>query len=148
MKKVILITVLFPLWGLVGFAQTPPITISWTAELNGEHYLLDSVVITNQSNGETMTVYYPDTIFEYQNLGIKPLPLTRNTLRVFPNPFSHATQVEFSLARYGEADLAVYDVLGREVLRKVSVLEKGTHSYKLSLRYYCRNYQKFCTTFC
>ena len=114
-------------------AQSPPITITWTATLNGEFYPLDSVVITNQSNKKTMTVYYPDTIFEYQNLGINEFPLTRNTLRVYPNPFSGSTQVEFSLAQYGEADLAVYDVLGREILRKVSVLESGTHSYKLSL---------------
>ena len=133
MRKLLVFTVLFPLWGLGGFAQTPTVTISWTAELNGEHYPLDSVVITNQSNGKTMTVYYDDTTFVYQNLGINELPVIRNTLRVYPNPFSHTTQVGFSLAQSCEADLAVYDVLGREILRKVSVLESGTHSYKLSL---------------
>jgi hypothetical protein len=41
--------------------------------------------------------------------------------------------VDFSLARYGEADLAVYDLLGREIVRQVFVLESGTHSFNVSL---------------
>ena len=134
-KRKFFIAALFPLWGLGGFAQTPPITIKWTTALNGEHYLLDSVIVTNKTNDEKAVFRYPDTVLVCgdSDLGIKQLAVTRNTLRVFPNPFSHTTQVEFSLARGGEADLAVYDVLGREVLRKVSVLESGTHSFKLSL---------------
>ena len=41
------------------------ITIQWTAELNCNWYPLDSVVITNKSNSEKMTVYYPDTVNTY-----------------------------------------------------------------------------------
>jgi len=122
------------LFGGVVYAQTPPVKISWSGELNSEHYPLDSVVVTNKSNVERVVFRYPDTVLVYGNdVGIRQLQVTSNKLRVFPNPFSHTTQVEFSLAQSGEANLAVYDVLGREVLRKVSVLESGTHSYKLSL---------------
>jgi len=117
----------------VVYAQQPPIKITWSGELNCEHYPLDSVIVTNKSNGKKAVFRYPDTVLVYGTMRISELPLTRNTLRVYPNPFSNSTQVEFSLAQYGEADLAVYDVLGREVLRKVSVLESGTHSFKLSL---------------
>ena len=132
MKKYLIITIL--LFSSLIYAQQSPVTIKWTAELNGDWYALDSVVITNKSNGEKMTVLYSDTIFVYQNLRITPTnPEMKTALRVFPNPFSNSTQVEFSLAQYGEADLAVYDMLGREVLRRVSVLERGTHSFTISL---------------
>jgi hypothetical protein len=116
------------------YAQQSPITIKWTAELGGKWYPLDKVLITNKSNGDTMTVYYPDTVFTcYNDVGITQLPFTSNGLRVYPNPFSNTTQVEFSLARHGETGLVVYDLLGREIVRQVFVLESGTHSFTVSL---------------
>jgi len=100
-KKIKLVSVLFFLSVLGLQAQTPLITIKWTAKLNGEHEPLDSVVITNQSNGEKMTVYYTDTVFEYyDDLGIRQLHLQSNKLRVYPNPFTHTTQVEFWKAEH------------------------------------------------
>jgi len=115
------------------YAQQSPITIQWTAMANGKWHPLDRVVITNKSNGDTMTVYYPDTVFECYSVGIKELPVTSYGLRVYPNPFSNTAQVEFSLAQYGEADLTVYDLLGREIVRQSFVLESGTHSVNVSL---------------
>jgi len=128
------------LWGSAMYAQQPPITIKWTAEFNcNGWYPLDSVVIYNSANRsgyeQKMTVYYPDTVFVfYDNTKIKPIELEQKTsLKTYPNPFSNHTQVEFSLARYGETDLTVYDMLGREIIRQSFVLERGTHSFTVSL---------------
>jgi hypothetical protein len=48
--------------------------------------------------------------------GVTPEGATATGLRgVRPNPFGAATAIEWSLARDGDVDLTVYDVLGREV---------------------------------
>ena len=123
---------------LVGLSvqAQPPVRISWAGELNGEHCQLDSVVVTNKSNGEKVVFYYPDTAFIISSVGI---PLVDNEaetgLKTYPNPFSDKVQAEFSLSQNGEVDLAVYDMLGREIVRQVKVLEKGMHCFDLSLPY-------------
>ncbi|MCC7263721.1 MAG: matrixin family metalloprotease [Candidatus Latescibacteria bacterium] len=45
-----------------------------------------------------------------------------------PNPFNAGTQISFSLAQTGQADLAVYNVLGQQVRVLVgAVMEAGNH---------------------
>ena len=117
-------------------AQTP-VRLSWTAELNGNYCLLDSVVVKNQK-GEKYVFYYPDTTLiccnDEEEVGIIPVkPEAKTSLKVYPNPFSDNVQVDFSLAQSGKAELSVYDMLGREVIRYGSILENGTHSFLISL---------------
>jgi len=44
----------------------PTVKITWSGELNCEYYPLDSVIVTNKSNGKTAVFYYPaDTMLVY-----------------------------------------------------------------------------------
>jgi len=43
--------------------EEPQVRLSWTGEFNCEHYPLDSVVITNRSNGKRAVFHYPDTVY-------------------------------------------------------------------------------------
>ena len=43
--------------------EEPQVRLSWTGEFNCEHYPLDSVVITNRSNGKRAVFCYPDTVY-------------------------------------------------------------------------------------
>ena len=115
----------------------PPVRLSWSGELNCTYCPLDSVVVTNQSNGEKFVFRYPDTVLVYGNdVGITPIKSEAETsLKTYPNPFSDKVQAEFSLSQSETVDMAVYDVQGREIVRQQSILEKGTHRFNLRLPY-------------
>ena len=52
----------------------PRIRLSWTGTLNGEHYPLDSAVITNKTNGQKVVSHYPDTVYVNDETGINNIP--------------------------------------------------------------------------
>ena len=47
-------------------------------------------------------------------------PETQALITSYPNPFNSETTLQFSIAREGEVELAVYDLLGREVGRPIN----------------------------
>ena len=49
-----------------------------------------------------------------------------------PNPFADNTEVRFSLPGQSDVTLTVYDVAGKELLRKVSNYEGGSHTILLN----------------
>jgi len=52
----------------------------------------------------------------------------------YPNPFNPTTTLRFALVQSGEVSLAVYDVLGRQVLaQNLGALHAGEHHYTLDL---------------
>jgi len=115
-------------------AQQSPVKISWTGELNCEYCQLDSVVVTNKTNGERVVFYYPDTVLLLGDVSVTPIELEAETsLKTYPNPFSDKVIAEFSLAQSGEVDISVCDMLGREVIRQRHLLERGTHRFELAL---------------
>ena len=53
----------------------------------------------------------------------------------YPNPFHPATTVRYTLSRPGRVQLAVYDLLGREVVRlKDGVAAAGTHQARVDAK--------------
>ena len=51
-----------------------------------------------------------------------------------PNPFNNSTVIEFALPQAGEVSLAIYDILGREVMRPVnSHKEAGRHTITVDM---------------
>ena len=136
MKKHILLSISVCMFALLGFSQAQNIRLTFSSQLNCDWHALDSVVVTNlsQSNYST-TLHHPDTVLELSTgLGIHDVVSKEKTgIQIYPNPFSDNGQVEFSLSHYSKADLTVYDMLGREILRRSYALEKGTHRFSLSL---------------
>ncbi|MBC8043559.1 MAG: T9SS type A sorting domain-containing protein [Rhizobacter sp.] len=66
------------------------------------------------------------------------LPATLPVFRLsqnYPNPFNPATYIRFSLDRSGEAQLKVYDALGREVRQVINqILEAGEHEVRFDAK--------------
>lgn len=65
--------------------------------------------------------------------------------KVYPNPFNSTTTIEFSLAVSSNTSLAIYDVLGKEVIRLINGFQNsGNHSVIWSANnvpsgvYFCR----------
>ena len=56
-------------------------------------------------------------------------PIVEGLRRIGPNPFHLGVEVEFALARGGDVDLRVYDLLGREVrvVARGLALSAGPH---------------------
>jgi len=51
------------------------------------------------------------------------------TIRIYPNPFNVTTNIVFNIHKAGQAELEIYDILGRRVLnRKYNWLPAGTHT--------------------
>jgi len=61
-----------------------------------------------------------------------PAPESHNLITSYPNPFNSSTMLQFSIVRDGEATLAVYDLLGREVARLLDGerLSAGRHEVR------------------
>jgi hypothetical protein len=51
---------------------------------------------------------------------------------VSPNPFSGSTIVKYTIPMEGMVDLAVYDIMGREVHKSTSFKMKGEHREKIN----------------
>ncbi len=59
-------------------------------------------------------------------------PTVRSALRVYPNPLSASSRVEYTTAGSGPAALALYDVTGRIVYRREAPFRgPGTHAFRL-----------------
>ena len=115
-------------------AQTATMTLTFTAENNGQHVPMNSILIENLSQGGDTTLYEPDTVLVLDYItGInhpysidgKKLMLSQN----FPNPMHGKSEVNLSLPNSGSVLMLVSDIMGRELVRKEFQLEKGVHTF-------------------
>ncbi|MBI5059209.1 T9SS type A sorting domain-containing protein [candidate division KSB1 bacterium] len=63
---------------------------------------------------------------------VAPLPGNAALVSNFPNPFNASTEIRFSLAEHAPVQLAVYDLLGREVAKLVDGAQFHAGSYRLN----------------
>ncbi len=72
--------------------------------------------------------------FSVTVVGVEELPETGFHVRPpYPNPSSGSITLPFGLARSGPVTVAVFDVLGRSVVRSVEALSAGSHEARLDL---------------
>lgn len=101
----------------------------------------DSVVVTfrvrayNEVDSMTATNNTP-IIVKTTTVGIENIsdiiPDKYNLYQNYPNPFNPTTNIKFDLPKNGYANLILYDVAGREVLKLVQQnLEAGSYNYQL-----------------
>ena len=81
------------------FGQKPSITMTFTADDNGQHVPLDSILIMNLTQGGDTTLYSPDTVLVLNyNMGLKEVSdLSSNGFSLFqnyPNPIEGKTTSE------------------------------------------------------
>ncbi len=134
MKTKIAFSVLFLGMALCLNAQKPSISLTFTADFNGQHVPLSSIFIENLTQGGDTTLFAPDTVLliDY-DLGIadgktiisKGFILSQN----YPNPIRGKTTVGLYLRESAEVVITVSDIIGRELFTHPYRLLDGNHLF-------------------
>ncbi len=134
MKTKILLSILA--LGLIvsAFSQKPTMELTFTAENNGQHVPLDSILIENLTQGGDTTLYAPDTVLvldyvtsisDNETIGENTFSVSQN----YPNPFKGKTEVNLYLPEKEYIKITVRDILGRELAQYINTLNRGNHSF-------------------
>jgi len=115
-------------------AQKPTMTLTFTADDNGQHVPLNSILIENLTQGGDTTLYAPDTVLvlycvtgmeEVSGFNGNDLSLSQN----YPNPMKGKTIVSLWLPERNDIQVTISDVIGREVANQEFRLNGGTHTF-------------------
>jgi uncharacterized protein (TIGR02145 family) len=134
MKKRILLTVLMIAMVIGAFAQKPTMTLTFTADNNGQHVPLNSILIENLTQGGDTTLYAPDTVLvlDYFTGMNENFTFDENSFSIsqnFPNPMKGKTTVSLYLPEKENILIIVSDVIGRKMVNEKFYLEHGNHSF-------------------
>ena len=110
-----------------------PLELTFTAQNNGLHVPLDSISITNLTQGGDTILYAPDTVLLLGFVGISQHNLIRvNDFSVsqnYPHPFIGQTFIDVCMVKTDNIEICILDILGREQESYEGVLEAGKHTF-------------------
>jgi len=115
-------------------AQKPFIALTFTADNNGQHVPLNSILIENLTQGGDTTLYAPDTVLvldyitgmeEVSELSGNDFSLSQN----YPNPMEGQTTIRIYLPEDEKVLVTVSDIMGRALIHLEYLLEQGSHSF-------------------
>lgn len=131
MKTTIFYLSAFVLCSQMILGQRAMIDLSFSAENNGVHLQLDSIKITNLTQGLDTILYWPDTVLFINYVGISE-NRNRNEgfhlIQNYPNPVSEQTTISFFVPEKDRVRTIVTDLLGRSLLNEEWILDQGKHS--------------------
>lgn len=133
-KSILLFNILVFAIGLNILGQKPSIELTFTG-MNVEQWIpLESVVIKNITRDVDTIIFYPDTsIILYYQVGINEFNQHSNGFKVFqnyPNPATDQTTITMNIPDKGNVDLIIKDAIGRQIINKQQILDKGQHLFK------------------
>ena len=114
-------------------AQTT-IQLTFTAEVNGIHQSLDSILVQNLTQGGDTTLYGTDTVLvlDYE-IGIDDRVAVKGHQMIlfpaYPNPVTHTSSIRLWLPQDAPVNLRVFDLPGRELVTYSRSLGAGEHSF-------------------
>jgi len=134
MKNIGLLTVLMIAMIMGAMAQKPTITLIFTADNNGQHVPLNSILIENLTQGGDTTLFAPDTVLvlDYVTGMEEVIYLIGNGFSLsqnYPNPIEGKTNVSLYLPESAHVLFTVSDIMGRELIHQEYRLESGSHSF-------------------
>lgn len=134
MKKRNLLTIL--MFGMVTciYAQKPTLELTFTADNNGQHVPLNSIMIENLTQGGDTTLYAPDTVLvldyitgvdENGNFVNNAFSLFQN----YPNPIKGKTTVCVRVPESARVIITISDIMGRKLINREYPVGWGSHSF-------------------
>jgi len=139
MKAKSTLTILAILFTIYAYPQYSTIELTFTAKSNGQHVLMDSILIENLTQGGDTTLYFPDTVlvFDFISSINDNESNEKNRLCIsqnYPNPFAGTTEVDLFLPDKQRVKIFLSDILGRELVQYENTLDRGNHTFELNLR--------------
>ena len=95
----------------------------------------DSIVVVNQTQGTTCTLFYPDTILSNHHVGIDEYNSATGDLQLRTtgaNPFRNETEIAFTLLRPQPISIFSFNALGQMEMSKQFTLDAGEHTFAVS----------------
>jgi uncharacterized protein (TIGR02145 family) len=135
MKYKYIFTLTFAVLSLMALGQRSVMELTFTAISLNAHIQLDSVKVMNRTQGGDTVLYYPDTVLALYTTGIpEPQQLTSEfkVFQNYPNPMTDATTISIYIPEKDQVSLIVTDLLGRETIKSVRVLDRGNHNFRFS----------------
>ncbi len=113
--------------------QKPSITLTFTAADKNTYVQLDSIRVSNISQGVDTVLFYPDTVLvlEY-TVGIPGNKKQEEGFRVIQNgqnPVTDQTRISIFVPEKDKVGINVIDVRGRSLLKTDWQLDRGYHSF-------------------
>jgi uncharacterized protein (TIGR02145 family) len=138
MKKMNFLFLLAGMLSLSVMGQKSTITLTFTsAYYQGTYVPLDSIRVTNVTQGMDTVLYYPDTVLVLEsNVGIPGYKMSGDGFRVIqnrPNPSTGQTKINIFVPEKGKVGINITDVGGRSLLRSDWQLDRGTHSFNFTM---------------
>lgn len=116
------------------YAQRPTMVLTFTADSNGQHVPLNSILIENLTQGGDTTLYAPDTVLvldyvtdidENSDFSKNAFSLSQN----YPNPIEGKTTIGLRLPKSAGVVITISDIRGRKLIHREYRLEQGPHSF-------------------
>jgi len=126
MKKFLIIALLITLSGTL-FAQN--YQISFTS--SGMSSTIDSIQVTNLIQGTSVTLMGSDVLYLVGTVGLSEKIPNDKQMRVYPNPMSESSTIEFYNPDRGLTTILITDNAGKTVLEHSSILGIGVQAFSI-----------------
>lgn len=133
MKTKILLSILTMI--LFASVSGQNIELSFNGIDNTNYTQLDSIKIINRTSGSDTILYYPDTVLILYLVGTNEIfseDLSFNIKQNYPNPVFNNTTIDFFIPEKGEVKMTISDLMGRQLINKTMMLEKGSHKFSFT----------------
>ena len=110
------------------------ITLRLRTMLNYYPVQCDSIVVQNNTQGTSTTLYYPDTVLTNWNVGIEEFVSESGKLKLAllsANPFTDQAEILLTLPQSGNVELAMFNMLGQQEFQQNVTLSKGQHRFSV-----------------
>jgi uncharacterized protein (TIGR02145 family) len=105
--------------------------ISFTG--TGASATVDSVKVENLTQGKSITIGGSEVLHLVKTItGINQVLDHGNTFRIYPNPMTDNSTIDFIATTQGTATIELFDVIGKRVGKIQSILTIGAHSFYVS----------------
>ncbi|MFH1937406.1 MAG: T9SS type A sorting domain-containing protein, partial [Bacteroidota bacterium] len=134
MKKMSFLLLLAGMLSLRVMGQESTIELTFTANYSAEYVQLDSINVTNETQGVDTVLYYPDTvlILDY-GVGIPGDKNQGSGFRIdqnYPNPVTDQTTIGIYIPEQENVSITVTDIQGRPLLTSEMNLIRGNHTFR------------------
>ncbi len=137
MKKMNFLFFLAGMLSLSVMGQKSTITLTFTsAYCQGTYVPLDSIRISNNTQGVDTALFYPDTVLVLvTNVGIPGYKMSGDGFRVIqncPNPSTGQTKISIFVPEKDKVVISLTDVRGNSLLKSDWQLDRGVHSFNFT----------------